>query len=282
MESNSCPEIRDTPGALSLPDPAGEPIPAGDPGDNSLRCQHIDALGRRCRMFAPPREVAPSDIPDLEAPVAEGLCLHHAKRLSQRRRDVDATAAELLSSITDFTDAASVNQFLGNLLRLVALKRVSRRDGMAMAYISRLILNSQTAQDRRELIRCQIAGADARQKQNLPARLIWDLPLRPKPPEQDQSPVSSEVSPPQPATAAPVGTGSAAEPSPQACAKPASGAPLPVSDAGPRAPIPGFTLTREGHTRDWYAPASWPKPKPASRGFVSQKEWHYRQFRRWR
>ncbi len=27
-------------------------------------------------------------------------------------------------------------------------------------------------------------------------------------------------------------------------------------------PIPGFTLTRTGHSSDWYAPASWSSPRP--------------------
>jgi hypothetical protein len=43
------------------------------------------------------------------------------------------------------------------------------------------------------------------------------------------------------------------------------------------APIPGFTLTRSGHSSDWYAPASWSGPQPNP--FPSRKERLQRQLR---
>jgi hypothetical protein len=44
--------------------------------------------------------------------------------------------------------------------------------------------------------------------------------------------------------------------------------PVPSSVPSPAAPVPGITLTRTGHTTDWYAPASWsgnsaPDPFPS-------------------
>jgi hypothetical protein len=41
-----------------------------------------------------------------------------------------------------------VNLFLGNLVRQLARKRIARRDAIALAYISQLILTSQTAMAR--------------------------------------------------------------------------------------------------------------------------------------
>ena len=38
-----------------------------------------------------------------------------------------------------------MNLFLGNLVRQLARKRIARRDAIALAYISQLILTSQTA-----------------------------------------------------------------------------------------------------------------------------------------
>ena len=41
-----------------------------------------------------------------------------------------------------------MNLFLGNLVRQLARKRIARRDAIALAYISQLILTSQTAMAR--------------------------------------------------------------------------------------------------------------------------------------
>ena len=208
---------------------------------------------------------------------------------------------------SDFTDPPSVNRFLGNLLKLVAVKRVPRRDAVAMAYISQLILNSQAAQDRRELMRLQIADLDAQRQKNLPTRVIWDLPVRRKSPEQEADAgkaAPSEAPQPSPMPAAPVASASAhtdnhaTEPlappaapppadrpaqsacppaqtpvatSPAASTAPAPGAGVPAAAPGSPKPIPGFTLTREGHTTDWYAPASW--NKPPRRRYPSSRWW---------
>jgi hypothetical protein len=49
------------------------------------------------------------------------------------------------ATLTVFATADEVNLFLGNLVRQLARKRIARRDAIALAYISQLILTSQTA-----------------------------------------------------------------------------------------------------------------------------------------
>jgi hypothetical protein len=95
----------------------------------SVTCRHIDAKGNRCRML--PAKNHPS------------LCAHHARQEHRRRQPDDETQAdELLASIPDFTTAASINLFLGNLVRQFARKRIARRDAIAMAYLGQLLLTA--------------------------------------------------------------------------------------------------------------------------------------------
>ncbi len=70
-----------------------------------VRCQHIDARGHRCRMFVAPAEKTfgsgtDSDLADLTS----DLCAHHAQRLLHRHRAGQTAGAELLASITDFSE----------------------------------------------------------------------------------------------------------------------------------------------------------------------------------
>ena len=95
------------------------------------------------------------------------LCAHHAQRLSRSTPANDAVAAELLSSIEDFSTAASVNQFLGNLTKQLVRKRIQRRDAIALAYLSQLLLNSLSAMNREE---AQTQHEEAQQ----PLQIIWD------------------------------------------------------------------------------------------------------------
>jgi hypothetical protein len=78
------------------------------------------------------------------------LCAYHADRFRVTVPVVDpeVLAAELLTDIDSFTTADEVNLFLGSLVRQLARKRISRRDAIALAYISQLILTSQTAMAR--------------------------------------------------------------------------------------------------------------------------------------
>ena len=218
MESHSCTINRGEGvlGALPLPNPILGALPEIDTDDDSLRCRHIDALGRRCRMFVATPEITSADSLDRSSRPAAELCPHHAQRILRRHRATEATAAELLASVSDFTDPASVNRFLGNLIKLVAVKRIPRKNAVALAYISQLILNSQAAQDRRELMRLQIADLDAQRQKNLPTRVIWDLPVRRKPPQEQEAQEAnaekagpSEAPQPSPAPAAPAASASA-------------------------------------------------------------------------
>ena len=69
MESHSCKKNRGEGmlGALHLPNPAIEGLPEIDNDDDSLRCRHIDSLGRRCRMFVATPEIASIDALDYSA-----------------------------------------------------------------------------------------------------------------------------------------------------------------------------------------------------------------------
>jgi len=78
------------------------------------------------------------------------LCAYHADRLraSVPVVDPEVLAADLLGEINDFSTAGSVNLFLGNLVKQLARKRIARRDAIALAYISQLLLNSLPALER--------------------------------------------------------------------------------------------------------------------------------------
>jgi hypothetical protein len=108
------------------------------------QCQYLNARGQRCHMLI-----------DQNHRPANGaarptLCPYHADRLRAAVPVVDpeVLAAELLTDIDSFTTADEVNLFLGNLVRQLARKRIARRDAIALAYISQLILTSQTAMAR--------------------------------------------------------------------------------------------------------------------------------------
>jgi hypothetical protein len=107
-------------------------------------CQHISPKGNGCHMLI-----------DNHHRPANGakyptLCAYHADRLKATVPAVDpeVLAAELLGDIDSFTTADEVNLFLGNLVKQLARKRIARRDAIALAYISQLLLTSQTAMAR--------------------------------------------------------------------------------------------------------------------------------------
>ena len=102
MESHSCEKNRGegASGALPLPNPVIGALPEIDNEDDSLRCRHIDALGRRCRMFVATPDLTSSDAPAALQDQAAEFCPHHAQRLLRRHRATEATAAELLASVS--------------------------------------------------------------------------------------------------------------------------------------------------------------------------------------
>ena len=79
-------------------------------------CQHISPKGQRCHMLI-----------DDNHRTANGakrstLCAYHANRLNASAPPVEpeVLAADLLGDIDDFSSAASVNLFLGNLVKQLA------------------------------------------------------------------------------------------------------------------------------------------------------------------
>jgi len=108
------------------------------------QCQHISPKGRRCNMLIDDNHRRANGA---HRPT---LCAYHADLLKAIVPAVDpeVLAAELLDDINSFTTADEVNLFLGNLVRQLARKRIARRDAIALAYISQLILTSQTAMAR--------------------------------------------------------------------------------------------------------------------------------------
>jgi hypothetical protein len=120
-------------------------------------CQHSGARGRRCRMLVAP---APED----SAESHPQFCAYH---LAQRKAkaafpDPETLARELLRGVSQFSDASSVNRFLGNLLRQVARHRIPRRDAIALAYISQLLINTLgPLQKERDDLRDDLRDAEA-------------------------------------------------------------------------------------------------------------------------
>src|SRR5258708_31317688 len=108
------------------------------------QCQCQNARGQRCHMLIDQNHRPANGAARLT------LCAYHAERLRASAPVVDpeVLAAELLDDINSFTTADEVNLFLGNLVRQLARKRIARRDAIALAYISQLILTSQTAMTR--------------------------------------------------------------------------------------------------------------------------------------
>jgi hypothetical protein len=106
---------------------------------NVNQCQFQNARGQRCNMLI--------DTNHRHGTGPATLCAFHADRLRAKVPLVDpeVLAAELLDDINSFTTADEVNLFLGNLVRQLARKRITRRDAIALAYISQLILTSQSA-----------------------------------------------------------------------------------------------------------------------------------------
>ncbi len=102
----------------------------------SPTCQYTSTRGHRCHM--------------LPADDHSSLCPHHARQVAKReQRQNEAVAKELLDGTDgDFSSADAVNRLLTNLVKQLARKRIARRDAIALAYISQLLLNSLSALDR--------------------------------------------------------------------------------------------------------------------------------------
>ena len=98
-------------------------------------CAYRGKTGNRCRMLA----LNPDS----------SFCPHHiSQNLKQQRREYAARARLLLGSMRQFPTAEHVNCFLGNLVTQLAFGRIDRKDAVALAYISQLLLNTYPAMDR--------------------------------------------------------------------------------------------------------------------------------------
>ena len=130
------------------------------PAANS-QCEFRSHLNRRCHM--------------LLAPDHPALCTFHARAEAKatQAQDRKAAAAELLSGSETFSSPATVNLFLGNLLKQLAQGRIPRRQATAMAYISQLILNSLSVMQRQEK---DAQAAKAQAAAHEPQRIVIDMP----------------------------------------------------------------------------------------------------------
>ncbi len=173
MESHSCEKTRGAgvPSTITSTTESAEPSAESQAeADESALCKHIDGQGRRCRML----------VMSIEA----DFCAYHAQRRLQTQSGSETAAAELLACVRDFSDAGSVNRFLGNLVKQVTLKRIPRRDAITLAYICQLLLNSLGAINREESLRLEESRLQALNAAKRPPQIIWDIPGPPyEPPD---------------------------------------------------------------------------------------------------
>ena len=108
------------------------------------QCQYKNARGHRCHMLIDNHH-RPAD--GVKRPT---LCAYHATKIQVGipTPDPEIVANELLDGIDQFCTADEVNLFLGNLIRQLAHKRIARRDAIALAYISQLLLTTLRAMER--------------------------------------------------------------------------------------------------------------------------------------
>ena len=99
---------------------------------DSARCRFLSSDKRQCRM--------------LRADQHPDFCLYHAARqeeifalLPEREFSL---APELEDLAADLTTATGVNRALGQVFRLLAQNRISRKDAVAFGYIAQLLLQT--------------------------------------------------------------------------------------------------------------------------------------------
>ena len=100
--------------------------------NDSARCQHRTASGKRCRLRI--------------VDAGSGLCFRHSSQKSEllHARDLRATLA---GDVTQFECAYDVNKFLSNLLLLLSEDRVAPRRAAVMAYTCNLLLRTLSFTD---------------------------------------------------------------------------------------------------------------------------------------
>jgi hypothetical protein len=120
--------------------------------NNSARCTHRFANGRRCRLSA--------------SNVDSAFCPSHA-RLPENQIEPADTAASLTADLKEFRSAIPINHFLSRLLLLLAEQKISPRRAAVLAYITNQLLRTLPAIDRELNPK---AGKDE------PEEIIWDIP----------------------------------------------------------------------------------------------------------
>jgi hypothetical protein len=115
------------------------------------RCLHRHPSNRRCRMPISDR--------------SSHYCDRHAHLQSPDQAPLDLTR-ELTSNAKKFTSARSINQFLANLLMLLAQDRITPRRGAVLAYTCNLLLRTLPA--------IEDELHPQRNDRDLP--VIWDIP----------------------------------------------------------------------------------------------------------
>jgi hypothetical protein len=120
--------------------------------NNSVRCTHRFANGRRCRLSA--------------SNVDPAFCPGHAS-LPENQIEPADTAASLTADLKEFRSAIPINHFLSRLLLLLAEQKISPRRAAVLAYITNQLLRTLPAIDRELNPK---AGKDE------PEEIIWDIP----------------------------------------------------------------------------------------------------------
>ncbi len=156
-------------------EPATTSAPVSPELLTSDRCRYENRRRQQCRLS--------TSSPDSE------LCPHHTRQLRARNQRLnDKDANELLGDLTDFSTPEAVNALLGNLVRQLARKRISRLDAVAIAYVSQLLLGSISSMDRHDAaLRAADAGSDA---DDFPRRIVFD---RPDPLPSDYDPTTNPI-----------------------------------------------------------------------------------------
>jgi hypothetical protein len=135
-------------------------------------CQHRTATARRCRMLQSPNHPTLCTFHAL-AEAKLRAATKRAEAKSFRTHSIDAVAADLLAGTDNLSQPASVNLFLANLLKNFAHHRISRRDATTLAYISQLLLNSQSVMHRQQK---DAQAATAQAAANQPPHIVIDMP----------------------------------------------------------------------------------------------------------
>ena len=102
--------------------------------NDSARCRHFTADGRRCRLAV--------------LDTRSHLCFRHSALLAASQppqNDSEDLSAELLPELSQFSSGLDINKFLARLLILITKGRISPRRASVMAYVTNQLLHSHRA-----------------------------------------------------------------------------------------------------------------------------------------